>query len=159
MWETPEDRTQIAGAHAHPLVDEALAPASSLNPSANAINGHESVNVRSGILQVACTFPLATPRLCQQASFDAERGCRCYEGDGLYNNAACQPPGGGQPGTTQYLDYAYPGTRHLQLLKALGDNAVTASICPKITDPDQADYGYRPAMKALAARLERAFNP
>jgi hypothetical protein len=52
-----------------------------------------------------------------------------------------------------------PGTREPALLHMLVDNAVAASICPKVTTEGQADYGYRPAMKALAARLETAFKP
>jgi hypothetical protein len=44
-------------------------------------------------------------------------------------------------------------------LKALGDNAVTASICPKVFEPDAADFGYRPAMRALAERVEAALSP
>jgi hypothetical protein len=75
------------------------------------------------------------------------------------NNALCQPPSGGPAETTQHFDGAFPGLRQLQVLRDVGDSAITASICPKVFDPASPDYGYRPAMTSLAARLERAFNP
>jgi hypothetical protein len=159
MIETPTDRAMLSSVSKHPLVTASLTPSDSTNPQANVINGHENVNVGSRSLQQACIFPLATPKLCDQAAQDADSSCRCYADDAPYNNAICQPPGGGAAGTTQYYASAYPGIRHLQLLKALGNNAVTGSICPKITAPDAADYGYQPIMKVLATRLESAFNP
>ena len=159
MVETPLDRAVNGSVDEHPLVDAAPVPANSTNPQANVINGHESVNIGNRDLQAACTFLLPTPVTCDQAAFDADKGCRCFKEDGVYNRAVCQPPAGGPAGITQYYEQAYPGVRHLELLQALGDNAVTASACPKITKPGAADYGYRPAMKALAARLEAAFNP
>jgi hypothetical protein len=169
MLETPLDRSTLPGAQPHPLVPSAaLAPATSTNPQANPINGHESLIQRPDEpspsnqvddLQFACTFPLATPKLCDQAAFDNDVSCRCFIEDGVRNLALCQPPAGGAAGTTQYYDNAYPGLRHLQLLEALGDTALTASICPKVLTPADADYGYRPAMRALAARLEIALKP
>jgi hypothetical protein len=158
MLEVPFDRAVLSSRHENPLTHDFIVSSDSLNPRENAINGHESVNLGDRALQAACIFPLATPRRCDQ-TFDTGGGCRCFAEDVVYNNAACQPPAGGPAGTTQYFDYAYPGIRHLQLLKALGDNAVTASICPKVLEPNTPDYGYRPAMRALAARLESAFNP
>lgn len=159
MMETPIDRAVLSSIHENPLVHEVVVPSTSMNPRENAINGHESVNVGNRALQAACIFPLATPKVCDQAAFDADQGCRCFADDLVYNRAVCQPPGGGPAGTTQYFDSASPGIRHLQLLKALGDNAVTASICPKVVQPGDVDYGYQPAMKALARRLASAFDP
>jgi hypothetical protein len=159
MIETPVDRSTAVSATKHPLVDAALVASTSTNPQANVINGHETVNIGNRDLQAACTFPLAQPVTCNQVAFDADKGCRCFMEDNAYNRATCQPPAGGPAGITQYYEQAYPGVRHLQLLQSLGDNAVTASACPKVTTPDAADYGYRPAMKALAARLEIAFKP
>lgn len=158
MLETTQDRTELASAQAHPLLPNvALVPSSSTDPQANPINGHEFVDARRDMLQFACTFPLQTPKPCD--SFEATRGCLCYAEDLERNMSLCRPPGGGAVGTTQYYDDAFPGIRHLQLLKSLGDSAVTASVCPKVVEPASADYGYRPAMRALKARLERAFNP
>ena len=142
----------------NPITGDALTTSTSTDPHANAINGHESVDVGS-VLQAACTFPLTTPAICDQAADDAGLGCRCYAADARLNRPECQPPAGGPAGTTQYSEIASPGLRQLELLQSLGNNAVTASACPKVTTPNAADYGYRPAMKALAIRLEAAFNP
>jgi hypothetical protein len=160
MLETPDDRSALSSVHAHPLVPSAqLVPATSMNPQANVINGHEEANLGNRDLQPACIFPLATPMVCDQAANDADKSCRCFQEDLPYNSPLCQPPGGGASTTTQYFDQAYPGLRHLQVLKGLGDNGITSSICPKVTTPNASDYGYRPAMKALAARIEAVSNP
>jgi hypothetical protein len=158
MIEAPYDRAMLSSVHANPITGDALVASTSTNPQANAINGHESVDLGSE-LQAACSFPLTTPAICDQAADDAGLGCRCYMADAPYNRAVCQPPGGGPVGTTQYSEIAYPGLRHLELLQSLGNSAVTASACPKVTTANAVDYGYRPAMKALAARLEAALNP
>jgi hypothetical protein len=134
-----------------------LVGSDSLDPQANVINGHESVNVGSRDLQYACTFPLSEPKQCDQAALEADEGCQCFDNDVPANRAICQPPGGGAAGITQHYDGAYPGIRHLRLLASLGDSAVAASACAKVTgDPLLPDYGYRPAMTALAARIEQA---
>ena len=161
MIETPLDRAGSVSSNVkkHPLIDATLVESTSTNPQANVINGHESVNVGNRDLQAACTFLLAKPAVCDVAANDADRGCRCFMDNAIYNRATCQPPAGGAAGLTQFYDLAYPGARHLELLQALGNNAVTASICPKVTAAGTADYGYRPAMKALAARLQTAFKP
>jgi hypothetical protein len=160
MIETPDDRSALNSVHASPVVPTAtLVPSSSTNPQANVINGHEAMNVGNRDLQAACIFPLATPMVCDVAALNADRSCRCFPDDAVFNYAMCQPPGGGAAGTTQYFEQAYPGLRHLQVLKGLGDSAITASICPKVVTPDALDYGYRPAMKALAARIQVVANP
>jgi len=159
MIEGPFDRSLLSTVGANPLTQDPLVASDSQDPLANAINGHESVNLGDRALQSACIFPLLTPRRCDQAALDADTDCQCFIDDAPFNRAVCQPPSGGPVEDTQYFDNAYPGIRHLQLLRSLGDNAVTASICPKVTEVGAADYGYRPAMAALGARLERAFNP
>jgi len=158
MIEADYDRAMLSSVHANPISGDVLVPSTSMDPQANKINGHESA-IMGQDLQAACIFPLGTPKVCDTAAHDAGASCRCYATDSPINSALCQPPAAGSPTTTQSYEQASPGIRHLQLLQSLGDNAVTASACPKVTTPDAADYGYRPAMKALAARLERAFNP
>ena len=56
---------------------------------------------------------------------------------------------------------AYPGTRELRVLQGLGENAIVASICPKVieaADPNKPaadpNYGYNPAVSAILARLK-----
>jgi len=76
------------------------------------------------------------------------------------NSPLCQ---GGTSVNQQTSAKAYPGTRELQVLKDLGDNAIVASICPKVikangtpqTDPN---YGYNPAVGAIIERLKEALK-
>jgi hypothetical protein len=160
MLETRVDRATLSSLGDHPLLPGVRpVAAESTDPEANPINGHENVDVGGRDLQPACSFLLETPLTCDELANDAGDSCRCYQDDLPYNRAACQPPGGGAPGIIQYREVAYPAIRHLQLQRALGDTAVTASACPKLTNDAEDDYGYRPAMKALATRIQRALNP
>jgi hypothetical protein len=161
MVETSEPRVGM-----NPIAKISTSPASSTDPKANVINGHEQNIPNRNDLQYACTFPLKTPKLC---TFD-DKACDCSpKRDGstadvvTANSPLCQPPGGGPAGTTQYAAKAYPGTRELQVLKDFGDNAIVASICPKVTTPagspeSDANYGYNPAVGAIIERLKDALK-
>jgi hypothetical protein len=156
MVEQPDARTGT-----NPITNEALAPATSTNPQANKINGHEQANMGNRDLQYACIFPLAEPLVCDEAARMADKGCDCFDDDTVYNRPLCQPPGGGPAGTTQHFAKAYPGLRHLQVLKEFKDNSIVASICPKISDQaskTKPDYGYNPAVKAIIDRLKDALK-
>jgi hypothetical protein len=141
----------------NPLTHDKIMPASSMDPRANPINGHEQNMPAFDDLQFACTFPLVTPRACESG----DSGCACSadkSGSTSFVTAAnsplCQPPAGGPVGTTQYYAKGYPGARELRLAQLLGERAVPASICPKtLTDATSADYAYLPAFNALLARL------
>jgi hypothetical protein len=164
MIETTTDRTTLPGAAksntlakpAVPLVD-----AKSMKPDANAINGHEQNIPDFADLQYACIFPKAS-KVCM----GGDAACDCSPtkmGDAAAVTAAnsplCQPPTGGPAGTTQYSAKAYPGARELTVLKDFGENAIVASICPKIaTDTTKPDYGYNPAVGAIIARLKEALK-
>jgi hypothetical protein len=88
--------------------------------------------------------------------------CDCGPGTEGRNRSLCSQNGAGQVGNTQYHAKAYPGLRHLQVLKDFGDNAIVASICPK--NPSSADprndpnYGYNPAVAAIVDRLKEALK-
>jgi len=150
----------------NPNLASSIAPATSTNPKANAINGHERNIPNLDDLQYACTFALSTPRECVAG----DEACDCAPAkDGsmdaltLENSPLCQPPGGGVPGTTQYFAKAYPGTRQLQVLQEVGTNAILASICPKSTSAtgspsNDPNYGYNPAIMAIVDRLEEALR-
>lgn len=154
MIEQPQERTGT-----NPITMDALVPSTSTNPRANPINGHEQANMGNRDLQYACIFPLGTPITCDQAAFDLDKGCDCYAEDLVYNRPLCQPPGGGAASITQSFAKAYPGTRHLQVMKEFKDNSIVASICPKIVDDKtKADYGYNPAVKAIIDRLKEALK-
>jgi len=154
MLEQPDARSGM-----NPITMAPLKPATSTNPQDNPINGHEQANMGNRDLQYACIFPLGTPLKCDDAAMTADKGCDCFAEDAVYNRPLCQPPGGGPAGITQSFAKAYPGTRHLQVLKEFKDNSIVASICPKIVDDKtKADYGYNPAVKAIIDRLKEALK-
>ncbi len=152
MIETPDPRSGTS-----PIVNAPLGAADSPNPQANPINGHEVLLPDRDDLQYACIFPLTQSRECTDANSNA---CDCTTKDVAKSRPLCQAPGGGAAGTTQYFAKAYPGTRHLQVLRDFGTNAIVASICPKVIDGDKtsASYGYNPAVGAIIARLKEALT-
>ena len=135
----------------NPITGDALAPAGS-GLLANPINGHEVTIAQRDDLQYACIFPLAVPRDC---SAPMQTACDCL--DPINDNPLCQDPSGAF-GTTQYYAKAYPGLRHLSVLKALGERGVVGSICPpQLTNAIGIDFGYRAAFDALADAASRSF--
>ena len=146
MVETTHDRTTLPIVQSHPITMDFLVPSTSSNPQANPINGHEHPNVDSE-LQYACTFPLATPRPCEPAEEGVS--CACGSGEAERHGPLCQPPGAGAVGTEQFYAQAYPGIRHLQLLKEFGENSIVASACPKVTEVERPAFGYDPAIEAI----------
>jgi len=157
MIETPAARSGT-----NPIVNVAIAPASSTKPDANVINGHEHNIPNFDDLQYACIFRLPTPKTC--APNDPACACspdKMGNSDAVVvaNSPVCQ---GGENINQQTYAKAYPGVRELQVLKDLGDNAIVASICPKQVTPigpmtDDPNYGYNPAVSALIERLKEVF--
>ncbi len=95
----------------NPITNDAIQPASSSDPQANRINGHEQNIPNVDDLQYACTFPLKTPKPCVAGA----SACDCEpkaNGDTSQiieqNRPLCQPPGGGAPTTLQTFAKAYP---------------------------------------------------
>ena len=136
MIETPAVRSGT-----NTIAGVSISPATSTNPHENAINGHEQNLPKRDDLQYACTFPLKTPKTCSTEEIAA-------------NSPLCQ-------NGAQIAAKAYPGTRELRVLQGLGDNAIVASICPKVinaADPEKPsadpNYGYNPAVSAILARLK-----
>jgi hypothetical protein len=139
----------------HPLLGSAArvaAPGSEGLP--NVINGHEQNIVNRDDLQYACIFDVVPDVPCTQSNQD---GCDCNASEASYERPLCDYSGGADGVQTHAK--AYPALRQLQVLKALGDNAVVTSICPKNTVPQGAaetdpDYGYNPAAAALVRRFQ-----
>ncbi|HKO49076.1 MAG TPA: hypothetical protein VJV79_15195 [Polyangiaceae bacterium] len=156
MIESIEPRTGT-----NPIAQIAISPANSMNPHANVINGHEQNVPNLDDLQYACIFPLQTPKDC----LPGDPYCQCSPdkmgiSDAVIaaNSPLCQ---GGENINQQTSAKAYPGVRELQVLKDLGENAIVASICPKVTVPAGSaeldpNYGYNPAIHALIERLKEA---
>jgi hypothetical protein len=122
MYETPLDRTKVAGLpQAHPATGEPLAPAvaaATPGPGPNSINGRESNIYDQSDLQYACIFPLATPKTnCT----NSQTNCDCTPSQDMFFRPLCK-------GNTQDYAKAYPGTRHLQVLRGFGDITQNAII-------------------------------
>lgn len=169
----PEDALMIESVvprtGSNPATGEALAGPDAAH-LANSINGHEWLvddsDIFGGDLQYACTFPLAEPVTCMSdsaltkltlddpAAAAEVPDCDCteYSADS-FKNPLCQKSDNSY-GLEQARAKAYPGVRELQVLQDFGRNSVVASICPKTTDRNAADYGYRPAMAAIVERLK-----
>ncbi|HEB53049.1 MAG TPA: hypothetical protein ENI87_07340 [bacterium] len=139
---------------AHPIIGAPLAPPGA-SYDANVINGHEySIPLRDD-LQYACVFPLFVPKDCNNPN---EIACDCL--DPGNDNPLCQDPSTDQFGTTQYRAKAYPGLRHLGVLKSLGARGVAGSICPaQLSDPNSADFGYIPTVRTLVREVAPALQP
>jgi hypothetical protein len=167
-WRTILGDPENAGAPPVPPDDphmiESIAPRPGLSTpessvNADPINGHEWDVSQAGPpnadLQYACTFALPVPRICGPAGPD----CDCVDGTmnmggtvQAMKNPLCQDASGAY-GFTQFSAKAYPGTRELEVLKGIGDQAIVASLCtPNLTNPARADYGFRPAIDALVSR-------
>jgi hypothetical protein len=101
-------------------------------------------------LQYACIFKLSAPRDCSDPKVV---GCDCA--DPTNDSPLCEEDPGTKQRTLQVSAKAYPGLRELALLKALGDQGVTASICPAQVESSTAgDFAYLPAVKALIERIQ-----
>jgi hypothetical protein len=112
------------------------------------INGHEyTATAGRDDLQYACIFPLPQPVDCAPAG--AWCDCRSPSPD----NPLCQASDGSY-GTTQYSAKAYPGTRSLEVVKELGEQGLVGSLCPaQMASSAQPDFGYRPAIQGILAKL------
>jgi hypothetical protein len=141
----------------NPITNDAVSPAGSVK---NNINGNEQNIVNRDDLQYACLFDLVPDVPCTTSNQDS---CECNISEQAYARPTCAYLGADQEGTQTHAR-AYPGIRHLQVMKGLGDKAITASICPKnvqamggvpASDPD---YGYNPAVAAMISRFTRALG-
>ncbi|MEP7120765.1 MAG: hypothetical protein ABJE95_07645 [Byssovorax sp.] len=142
-----DSKHHLAPADLHMV--ESVAPRAGLPPPGSApdadpVHGHEYTPPGGDDLQYACAFPLPAPRDCAAAP----GGCDCQSSKS--DSPLCDPA----TPTLQVRAKAYPGLRELELLRALGDRGVVASVCPaQVDDPSRLDYGYRPAMELINDRL------
>jgi hypothetical protein len=136
----------------NPLLGIPIAPSSSTNPEENPINGHEQNVPGFDDLQYACTFRLPAPRDCSLAGDGCDCNAEAYDN----NRPLCDYPNGASSDGIQHSAKAYPGLRHLEVLKGVGDNGIVASICPKNVAPEAGlepaadpSYGYNPAVASI----------
>ena len=105
-------------------------------------------------LQYACTFQLQKVRNCAD---DANKtACDCLNGS---DSSLCDP----NDKTKQIKGKAFPTVNELAVARAMRDQGVVASLCPKyplVADqtahPDE--YGYRPAVQTIVNRLKDALT-
>jgi hypothetical protein len=121
-------------------------------PGADPIHGHEwdpsnEVGRPNGDLQYACTFDLSAPATCTPDD------CDCFTNVAEVKKPICQDEQGAYT-FVQRQSKAYPGTRILQVLQGLGEQAIVGSICPaQTTDRTRPDFGYAPVVNGLMQRL------
>jgi len=146
------------GGTPHPLLPNAaiVAPESS---ATNPINGREQQpNSARDDLQFACVYDLNPPLSAADCEGNPDY-CDCNGDEFDKHSPLCEGTTQDEVGS-QVKDKAYPALRELEVLRAVGSNAVVASACPKnVTasgDDPAADpnYGYNPAMSALVDRVK-----
>ena len=133
----------------------------SAGANADPFNGHEwnpaaATPQANADLQYACVFPLNPPKTCTE-----QTDCDCFVPAGGMASATQNPLCQGNNGYSnqQVRAKGYPGTRELQVLQGLGEQAIVASICPSnVTNTAAVDFGYRPAIAALISRLRNALR-
>jgi hypothetical protein len=143
-----------------PFMVESATPRPGIEPG-NPINGMEYDTSRindpntPADLQLACIFPLRQPIDCGLVDPD-EASCECHP-DNRDTPLCAQIPGQSEHGELQYFSRAFPGLRHLEVLRGVserGGNATLGSICARdITNESQSSYGYRPAMQTMLDQL------
>jgi hypothetical protein len=112
-------------------------------------------------LQYACTFALFDQAgdgsivPVQRACDPESRRLGICDCDGVKDAPLCASA----DRSVQVRGKAYPTRRELMVAKELGDHAIVASLCPRqLTEPERDDYGYRPAIRAIGARLARSLT-
>jgi hypothetical protein len=145
---------------AHPLIPNAAVAAPG-NPT-NPINGSEQAAAAArDDLQFACVYGLDT--VVSAAECDAKAdSCDCNSDEFDKQSPLCNGTTATATGA-QVNGKAYPSVRELEVLRAVGSRAVVASACPKNVIPEgdepgtDPDYGYNPALHALADRMRGSF--
>jgi hypothetical protein len=146
----------------HPLLREVAPVVAPDDPTGwNPINGREQAVIAAerSDLQFACIFPLAEPLPC---TMENEGVCECSPDEFSKNSPLCDYEGGDPYAGVQRYSKAYPGVRQLEVLRGLGDGAVTTSICPQPFPSLDLEPGpgwwYQPHMNALVERMKGWFG-
>jgi len=128
----------------NPVTADAIQPDTSLDPRANAINGHEQKDLDGGDLQYAGTFPLTDPAPCSGPTCDCNGPNSTEADETLRSRPLCQPPTADPPAPRRTSAKRNPGLRPLEVLRGIGESAIVASICPKVLTPGEHGDGYEP---------------
>jgi hypothetical protein len=142
-----------------PITGATIMPATTPNGMGTTVGGtvlndHErTIATPVADIEYACIFPvLPNTNPCDSGVCD----CLASPSD----NPLCYPnPSDGGKNTLQKFAKAYPGLKELAIAHGMGDQGIAASICAKqLKDNTAADFGYRPAVKAIIDRLKLALN-
>jgi hypothetical protein len=141
------------GAPTDPFMRESTSPRAGTNPftgedvaATNSINGGDrTLEAGFGDLEYVCTFGLEAP-------VDGGECGACI--DASCDNPICD-------GETQIGAKAYPGVRQLEIVRALGDRGIAASICspgaastdPSSPPPVAGATAYVASMQSLETRI------
>jgi hypothetical protein len=136
----------------NPITGDPIVPSS--QPLGNKINGHEWSIPKRDDLQFACIFPLPMEQDCASG---ATPSCDCEDVNN--DSPLCEVNPMTNNPTTQAYAKAYPGIRELHTLKEVGSQGIVASVCPaQLNNPNDVDFGYRPAIGAIIDRLKQALG-
>jgi hypothetical protein len=149
-----------------PITGAAISPITTPNGGGpmvggSLLNDHErSIAVPADDIEYACVFPILAPIDCSVPGMI----CDCTLPIGSLpttDNPLCEPnPNDSGHLTMQTKAKAYPGIKHLAIVKGLGEQGIAASICAKqVSDPTAADFGYRPAVRAILDRIKVPLRP
>jgi len=101
-------------------------------------------------LQYACTFQLPQPMDCTKPEHAGSCDCVDTATTTADGPPVCDPANR----NLQVRGKAYPSIRELRVVKELGDQGIAASVCPtNEADATKADFGYRPVLEGIVARL------
>ncbi len=147
-----------------PVTGAVLSPVTTTNGGGamvggSLINDHErTIPPPAADIEYACVFPILAPIDCSVPGATCD--CALPMGVTTTDNPLCEPnPMDSNRQTLQTKAKAYPGIKHLAIAKGMGSQGIAASICAKqLTDNTAADYGYRPAVKAIIDRLKQALH-
>ena len=138
-----------------PISGESIASSFAPQRWANRVNGHETALIVElgdpffSDLQYACIFDLPFEMTCSEG----DTNCDCAGTPEIARRPICQQPDGSYT-REQWGGKAYPGLRPLGVVRGLGDHGIAASICARnVRDRNRADYGYRPALRAILDRM------
>src|SRR5205823_5569139 len=113
-----------------PHMLESIEPRAGLKPptssdTADPLNGREW-DTNHADLQYACTFQLPKPRDCADPKFTS--ACDCNAGRiGKTNPPLCASA----TSTQQVRGKAYPTIREFSVVRAIGDQGIISSLCPR----------------------------
>ena len=112
-------------------------------------------------LQYACTFDLPAPTDCNADGSELKCDCNKAVNGVESNQPLCQAAGT----NIQIKAKAYPTVRELEVARALGQQGITASLCPIAPDATKVaggkaapTYGYNPAVASIIDRLKNALT-